>query len=275
MSPDENSEPHYSITFERNFHDELVIDYELVEATNNKEHEFNEQDYTELQMLKCPTFNPIQNVQLLHRRYATLLHEYQLEIVILLSLFQLFFTDKQLNSMVVNTNIYEQVKGVHKISAVEDLWNSDEKKATHEIKRFMSMVTDTNILSKEFRNNLAWDLIKDTLDNKLSQNEIPSQASSKGKRVAHVTKNFELPLTRLLDGDHLVEWREKREACIYCYYLLLRGEKAINYDNPYRAICSVLNVKHYCVALKPDRIVLGTSILKNYEDFYINCLNLD
>ncbi|CAG8760020.1 20683_t:CDS:2, partial [Gigaspora rosea] len=53
-----------------------------------------------------------------------------------------------------------------------------------------------------------------------------------GKRTAHVTKKFELPLTRLLDGDHLVEWKEKREACIYCCYLLLRGKKAINYDNP-------------------------------------------
>ncbi|CAG8602478.1 7406_t:CDS:2 [Cetraspora pellucida] len=164
MSPDENSDSHYSITFEHNFHDELVIDYELVEATNNEEYESNEQDCmhrevdvgtkvqnsnidTELQMLKCPSFNPIQNVQSFHRGYVTLLHEYQLGIVILLSLFQLFFTDKQLNSMVVNTNIYKQVKGqdrgcpwnpltqnelkiwlgliiymgVHKISAVKDL----------------------------------------------------------------------------------------------------------------------------------------------------------
>ncbi|CAG8743587.1 15561_t:CDS:1, partial [Cetraspora pellucida] len=65
----------------------------------------------------------------------------------------------------------------------------------------------------------------------LSHEKISSQASSKGKRATHVTKNFELPLTWLLDNDHLVEWRKKREACIYCHYLAQRGDKAVNYDN--------------------------------------------
>ncbi|CAG8726610.1 4929_t:CDS:1, partial [Cetraspora pellucida] len=82
-----------------------------------------------------------------------------------------------------------------------------------------------------------WDLIKDTLDydknyDKTSSQMPPPQTSSKGKRIAHVTKNFELPLTRLLDGEHIVKWRKKREACVYCRYLSQRGEKVINYDNP-------------------------------------------
>ncbi|CAG8827309.1 22880_t:CDS:1, partial [Dentiscutata erythropus] len=57
------------------------------------------------------------------------------------------------------------------------------------------------------------------------------QTPSKGKQIV-INKNFELPLTCLLDGDHLVEWVKKREACVYCHYLAQRGEKSINSDNP-------------------------------------------
>ncbi|CAG8675262.1 14643_t:CDS:2 [Cetraspora pellucida] len=45
MSLKEVSDPHYSVTFEHDFHDELIIDYKLVEVTNNEECESNEQDY--------------------------------------------------------------------------------------------------------------------------------------------------------------------------------------------------------------------------------------
>ncbi|CAG8751348.1 5024_t:CDS:1 [Cetraspora pellucida] len=127
MSSDKNSDPYYLITFKCNFHNKLIINYELVKATNNKEHESNEQDCvhkevnvgtsrgrgrgkgkdrkrgkkrsrgrggvkgkgkdnnkkmqnsdidTELQMLKCFIFNPIQNVQPLHKEYITLSHKY-------------------------------------------------------------------------------------------------------------------------------------------------------------------------------------------------------
>ncbi|CAG8659550.1 10854_t:CDS:1, partial [Dentiscutata heterogama] len=82
-----------------------------------------------------------------------------------LSLFQLFFTDEQLCLMVENTNIYEQVKGrvggqvwnpltlnelkvwlgliiyigVHHINVIDDLWNRDDRKANYEIKKFISL----------------------------------------------------------------------------------------------------------------------------------------
>ncbi|CAG8831766.1 15078_t:CDS:2 [Gigaspora margarita] len=189
MSLDNDDDPQYSITFEHDYHGELIIDYELVEVVNNEEQELIESDYMNEDMAK----------------------------------------------IVENTNTYERVKGreggcewksltlnelkiwfgliiymgIHQINTVEDLWNRDEKKATHEIRKFMNMVSD------------------EKKDEKVS-----SQVSSKGKRAAHVTKNFELPLTRLLDGDHLVEWKEKREACIYCRYLAQHGDKAVNYNNP-------------------------------------------
>ncbi|CAG8461365.1 6975_t:CDS:2 [Dentiscutata heterogama] len=60
--------------------------------------------------LKSPIFNPIQNLQPFHKRYTMILHKYQLGIVTLLALFQLFFTDNQLQKMIENTNIYKIVK---------------------------------------------------------------------------------------------------------------------------------------------------------------------
>ncbi|CAG8826815.1 14715_t:CDS:1, partial [Dentiscutata erythropus] len=58
-----------------------------------------------------------------------------------------------------------------------------------------------------------WDLIRETLgDEKKNKKPQELQPSSKGKQIV-VNKNFELPLTRLLEGDHLVEWKQKREAC--------------------------------------------------------------
>ncbi|CAG8496666.1 18111_t:CDS:2 [Racocetra persica] len=44
-SDDKNSNPQYSVTFEHDYHDELIIDYELVEIANDNKQEFNEQDH--------------------------------------------------------------------------------------------------------------------------------------------------------------------------------------------------------------------------------------
>ncbi|CAG8447516.1 1251_t:CDS:2 [Scutellospora calospora] len=57
------------------------------------------------------------------------------------------------------------------------------------------------------------------------------QTSSKGKRIV-INKKYKLPVTRLLGGDHFVEWREKRIACVYCRYLAQQGAKNIDPDNP-------------------------------------------
>ncbi|CAG8615282.1 16971_t:CDS:2 [Cetraspora pellucida] len=141
----EDSDLQYLVTFERDYHGELVID--------------------QLLSLESPTFNPIQNIHPLHKGYATLPHELQLGIVSPLSLFRLFFTNEQLQLMVENTNTYEQVKGreggqvwnpltlnelkiwlgliiymgVHHINALDDLWNQDDKRTNHKIKRFISL----------------------------------------------------------------------------------------------------------------------------------------
>lgn len=92
-------------------------------------------------------------------------------------------------------------------------------------------VTNSNISSKDFRITLAWELIRDALGDGKKNESQELQAPSKRKRII-VNKNFELPLTRLLGGDHLVEWRQKREACVYCHYLAQYGKKSISYDNP-------------------------------------------
>ncbi|CAG8682358.1 4138_t:CDS:1, partial [Dentiscutata heterogama] len=55
---------------------------------------------------------------------------------------------------------------------------------------------NSNISSKDFRINLAWDLIRDTLDDGKKKELQDLQALSKGKRII-VNKNFELLLTHL------------------------------------------------------------------------------
>ncbi|CAG8531396.1 3272_t:CDS:2 [Cetraspora pellucida] len=103
----EDSELQYLITFEHNYHSELIIDYELVEVIiNNKE--FIRSDYVNEEMdvgnnresikgkekeatssvhvgsidsntaleLQLPTFNPIQNLRPLHKGYPMIPHEY-------------------------------------------------------------------------------------------------------------------------------------------------------------------------------------------------------
>ncbi|KAF0512519.1 piggybac transposable element-derived protein 4-like [Gigaspora margarita] len=123
-------------------------------------------------------------------------------------------------------------------------------------------VTNSDISGKEFSVNLAWELIKDTLviEKSTSYDEASPQTlpetSSKGKRTVYVTKKFELPLTRLLDDEHFVEWKQKREACVYCRYLSQRGKKAVNYDNPHKATYSAPSVKYLSSVLSKDHTAL-------------------
>ncbi|CAG8749409.1 15869_t:CDS:1, partial [Cetraspora pellucida] len=42
---DKNSDTQYSVTFEHNNHDKLIIDYKLVEVANDNKQEFNKQDH--------------------------------------------------------------------------------------------------------------------------------------------------------------------------------------------------------------------------------------
>ncbi|CAG8749741.1 7842_t:CDS:2, partial [Cetraspora pellucida] len=98
-SDEEDSDSQYSITFEHDCHDELIIDYKFVEVANDNKQEFNKQDHvnievnienkttirkekgkdneeaqisnintnTALSVLECSIFNSIQNLYPLHK----------------------------------------------------------------------------------------------------------------------------------------------------------------------------------------------------------------
>ncbi|CAG8679529.1 6030_t:CDS:1, partial [Scutellospora calospora] len=76
-------------------------------------------------------------------------------------------------------------------------------------------VTNTKIANKDFRIMLVWDLIQEAIDNKSSSNRITQgqlkqkkaslKSSLKNKRITYVTKNFNLLLSQLSPGNHLVE----------------------------------------------------------------------
>ncbi|CAG8808965.1 10158_t:CDS:2, partial [Cetraspora pellucida] len=113
---------------------------------------------------ELPEFEPLHTFSN-HHGYSTLPHETQIGTISPIVLFRLCFSNKQLQIIVENTNKYEQIKGyegghvwvpltlkelkvwialviymgVHKIYAVEDLWNSNKKMAVHNIKQFMSL----------------------------------------------------------------------------------------------------------------------------------------
>jgi len=135
-----------------------------------------------------PVFTPMHNIQGLHRGYVMLPPDIQLDNnVNILALFKLFFTDEQLQMIVESANEYEQIKGVeggrpwypltlnelkiwfalviymgvHKIYAVEDLWNSNEKRAIHSIKEYMTLLRFQQIkrflhISKPNEPHLCW-----------------------------------------------------------------------------------------------------------------------
>ena len=97
----------------------------------------------------------MQKCQPAHKGYATLPHEMLLGTVTPLAIFQLFFTDNQLQTIVENTNKYQQTKGFNDgcpwspltlkelkvwIALIIYTWNCNEKKPIHSIKDFMSLV---------------------------------------------------------------------------------------------------------------------------------------
>ena len=106
--------------------------------------------------LPFPVFEPMQKCQPAHKGYATLPHEMLLGTVTPLAIFQLFFTDNQLQTIVENTNKYQQTKGFNDgcpwspltlkelkvwIALIIYTWNCNEKKPIHNsIKDFMSLV---------------------------------------------------------------------------------------------------------------------------------------
>ena len=128
--------------------------------------------------------------------------------------------------------------------------------------------TNTKITSKNFRIELVWSLIQEVLDEDINGNKriTRSQATKKNflsksppkrKRIAYVTQTYNLPVGRLLPGNHLVEWRKKRESCLYCRYLMKNNKKG-NKKSKSRAIsqtnfwCIKCNVPLCCSKARPN-----------------------
>ena len=117
--------------------------------------------------------------------------------------------------------------------------------------------TDESVTNKVFRINLAWDLIKSTL-NDISRVETRDQSAYEETvpqhqtqlKAAYVTKKFELPVSRLLPGDHFPEWREKRAVCIYCRYLAKSNSKSSK--NESQLWCIKCDVPLCCSKTRPN-----------------------
>ncbi|CAG8669550.1 11222_t:CDS:1, partial [Gigaspora margarita] len=67
--------------------------------------------------------------------------------------------------------------------------------------------------------------VPDPTRSQSNREKVILKSPPKNKRIAYVTKNFSLPLSRFSPGNHLVEWRDKRESCLYCRYLMKNNDK--------------------------------------------------
>ncbi|GET04330.1 hypothetical protein GLOIN_2v1789218 [Rhizophagus clarus] len=67
------------------------------------------------------------------------------------------------------------------------------------------------------------------------------------KRQQYVTVNFEFSLERLSPDDHLPEWREAKSSCVWCKYLIKKGQKKAARD-PFQSqlYCIKCNVALCC-----------------------------
>jgi Transposase IS4 len=118
--------------------------------------------------------------------------------------------------------------------------------------------SDKNISHKDFRMQLVWDLIKAGLEEKEKKPNTRSQVDEltnqfkfiqvdATKQQQYVTANFELPSERLLPDGHLPEWREARNSCIWCKYLIKKDQKETTKNPPQSQLyCIKCNVALCC-----------------------------
>ncbi|CAG8483017.1 3394_t:CDS:2, partial [Dentiscutata heterogama] len=97
----------YTIDYEDLFMPE-VQDYITDYATDSEYEESAKSTYKRSDK-KLPEFDPIKNVNELHRSYTTLPHEMQQGTITPLTLFYLFFTDHYFQLIVNNTNSYKKL----------------------------------------------------------------------------------------------------------------------------------------------------------------------
>ena len=125
-------------------------------------------------------------------------------------------------------------------------------------------VTDQKVASKEFRLDLAWDLINSTVEDVgkritrsgLSNTNTKDTYLSLSKKFQdiYITETYNLPATRLIPGGHLMEWRETRKSCVYCRYLSKQGKIEIDHKNPPQTQlwCIKCNVPLCCSKARPN-----------------------
>jgi hypothetical protein len=107
---------------------------------------------------------------------------------------------------------------------------------------------------KEFRHELIWDLIELANDTREVQLRNCSNKNSKKVNVKEeirrpkVTKNFELSNQRLVPGNHLAEWRERRESYQWCTWLASKKNLDLDRKSPYQSQlwCTICNVPLCC-----------------------------
>ena len=106
---------------------------------------------------------------------------------------------------------------------------------------------------KEFRLNIAWKLIKIGLELE-EKRETRNQSKQKStqlvlassSKLKYVTSNYQLPLQRLIPGNHLSEWRKSRLACVWCKFQEKENNEKSSNPPQSQIWCSFCNVPLCC-----------------------------
>ncbi|GES76911.1 piggyBac transposable element-derived protein 4-like [Rhizophagus clarus] len=95
---------------------------------------------------------------------------------------------------------------------------------------------NTNINHKDFRLQIIWDLIEESLKESEKKPHTRNQVDEltnqfkfiyvdPTKKQQYVTTKYELPIIRLFPEGHYPEWRETRSSCVWCKYLVKKNQE--------------------------------------------------
>ncbi|CAG8764067.1 21545_t:CDS:2, partial [Racocetra persica] len=157
----------------------------------------------------------------------------------LYGLIRLFFSQTILNTILTNTNEYAQSK-----------------------------YADGTLAHRQFRLQLAWDFINDTLNNR--QKVVNKQHLNKNS-ASIVSKYYKLPTIRLSGTNHYPEWRKSRVACVWCRWNAKQNDKDINEKNPPQSQiwCNKCNVALCCNISRPSCFEKYHTYIENNNNIYI------